>query len=83
MFKLFTGDYVVKAYYSFTHERYLCYIIEYMVGGDFRQVLELFGRLEEKIVKHYIAEIIISLEYLHNNDIIHRDLKPENILIDS
>ena len=29
----------------------------------------------------YAAEVIITLEYLHNNRIIYRDLKPENIVL--
>jgi serine/threonine protein kinase len=33
-------------------------------------------------VKHYIAEIVLALEYLRVNNIVHRDLKPDNILLD-
>jgi serine/threonine protein kinase len=30
---------------------------------------------------YYIAEVILSLEYLHSHGIIYRDLKPENIVL--
>ena len=30
-----------------------------------------------------IAEIIVALEYLRENEIVHRDLKPGNIVLDN
>jgi serine/threonine protein kinase len=39
--------------------------------------------LDEEYVRHYIAEIVLALEYLRNKAIVHRDLKPDNILLDS
>ena len=40
------------------------------------------GRLDEEIAKFYFSEVLLALEYLHENGIIYRDLKPENILLD-
>lgn len=34
-----------------------------------------------KEAQFYVAELIVSLRFLHNKNIVHRDLKPENILI--
>ena len=38
--------------------------------------------MDEKLAKFYIASIVLSLEYLHENSIVYRDLKPENVFID-
>jgi len=40
-------------------------------------------RFSNDTAKHYIAEIVLAIEYLHSKNIIHRDLKPDNILLDS
>lgn len=54
-----------------------------MVGGDFANILKVYGALDEAYVQFYLAEIVLALEYLRKNNIVHRDLKPDNILLDS
>jgi len=38
--------------------------------------------LQEDYARMIAAEILISLEKLHENHIIYRDLKPDNVVID-
>eukprot|EP01022_Parablepharisma_sp_SALTPOND_P004335 TRINITY_DN120110_c2_g1_i1.p8 TRINITY_DN120110_c2_g1~~TRINITY_DN120110_c2_g1_i1.p8 ORF type:complete len:399 (-),score=48.09 TRINITY_DN120110_c2_g1_i1:14734-15930(-) len=77
------SDYIVKLYYSFQSEDYLYFVMEYLNGGDFGNLLQNCGPIEEKYARLYLAEIVLALEYLHSKNIYHRDMKPENILIDS
>ena len=37
--------------------------------------------LEPDVMKDYLFQLLVSVEYWHRNGIIHRDVKPENILI--
>lgn len=77
------GDYVVKGVFSFIHSRYYCVVMELMVGGDFRALLENQIVFDEDDVKFYAAELIIAVSHIQDQGIIHRDLKPENMLLDN
>ncbi|CAD8160114.1 unnamed protein product [Paramecium pentaurelia] len=83
IFEILNSNFVVKAYFSFVHEQYLCFVQEYMMGGDLASILKTYTALDEFYVRHYMAEIILALDYLRQQNIVHRDLKPENILLDS
>ncbi|GBP39792.1 hypothetical protein EVAR_88292_1 [Eumeta japonica] len=56
-------------------------VMEYMVGGDLKSLLGVYGFLEESMAVFYVAEVTLALEYLHKHNIVHRDLKPDNMLI--
>ncbi|PKK70134.1 kinase-like protein [Rhizophagus irregularis] len=75
--------FVVKLYYAFQSQDYLYLVMEYLIGGDLSSLLQNFERFEEEMAKMYTAEVVLALEYLHNNGITHRDLKPDNMLITS
>lgn len=56
-------------------------VMEYMVGGDLKSLIGVYGFLEESMAIFYAAEVILALEYLHLHNIVHRDLKPDNMLL--
>jgi len=68
--------------YSFQTTDRLCFVMEYVNGG------ELFVHLSKERVfgedrsRFYGAEILLALAYLHEQNIIYRDLKLENLLLD-
>lgn len=39
IFGIVSGDFVVKAVYTFAHESYLCFVMEYMIGGDLGAIM--------------------------------------------
>lgn len=77
------GDYVVKAVWTFNHDNFICFVTEYMIGGDFSKLLDQLGRFDEEQARFYFAELVLAIESLHALGIVHRDLKPDNILMDA
>ena len=56
--------------------------MEFGGGGDFDTLLKNSKiTLPNNIVKLFLAEMILGLEYLHSKKIYHKDIKPQNILI--
>ncbi|XP_066934706.1 3-phosphoinositide-dependent protein kinase 1-like [Clytia hemisphaerica] len=73
--------FIVKLYFTFQDKENLYYGLSYASRGELLQYIIKLGSFDEECTKHYTAEIICAIEYLHKLGIIHRDLKPENILL--
>ncbi|CCE62173.1 hypothetical protein TPHA_0C00160 [Tetrapisispora phaffii CBS 4417] len=78
-----TCPFIVSLKFSFQTPTDLYLVTDYMSGGELFWHLQKEGRFTEDRAKFYIAQLVLALEYLHDNDIVYRDLKPENILLDA
>ncbi|XP_065089485.1 serine/threonine-protein kinase greatwall isoform X2 [Ochlerotatus camptorhynchus] len=75
------SPFCVTLYYSLQTISSIYLVMEYMVGGDLKSLLAMYGFFEETAARFYAAEICLALQYLHKHGIVHRDIKPDNMLI--
>ena len=57
--------------------------LEYVPGGSVTSLLRNYGAFEEPLVRNWVRQILLGLNYLHSRDIIHRDIKGANMLVDN
>ncbi|GLT38285.1 hypothetical protein SLA2020_125430 [Shorea laevis] len=58
-------------------------LLEFVPGGSISSLLGKFGSFPESVIRTYTKQLLLGLEYLHNNGIIHQDIKGANILVDN
>ncbi|XP_064018825.1 serine/threonine-protein kinase greatwall [Pogoniulus pusillus] len=75
------SPFIVHLYYSLQSANNIYLVMEYLIGGDVKSLLHIYGYFDEDMAIKYISEAALALDYLHRHGIIHRDLKPDNMLI--
>jgi serine/threonine protein kinase len=75
--------FIVKLIALFQDDKKIYILTDYYSGGELFHHLRKLGTFHQELAKFYFAQILLSIEFLHNKKIIYRDLKPENILLDS
>ena len=79
-----TSPFILNIKFAFQDETKLYIVSEFLQGGDmFYHMHHSTINFTESTVKFYIIELILAIEFLHENNVIYRDLKPENILMNS
>ncbi|XP_077999768.1 RAC-gamma serine/threonine-protein kinase-like [Glandiceps talaboti] len=68
--------------YSFQTKDRLCFVMEYVNGGELFFHLSREKVFSEDRTRFYGAEIVLGLAYLHSRNVVYRDLKLENLLLD-
>jgi serine/threonine protein kinase len=73
------NKYIIKLYFSFEDYLNIYFVLEYAEMGDLYKIIN--STLSTEQITFYFIEILLGIQYLHENGIIMRDIKPENILI--
>ncbi|RYP84997.1 hypothetical protein DL770_005126 [Monosporascus sp. CRB-9-2] len=70
---------------SFSDHDSLYMLLDYVPGGELFSYLRRHRRFPEEWARFYASEIVLVLEYLHEQQggVAYRDLKPENLLLDA
>jgi eukaryotic-like serine/threonine-protein kinase len=58
------------------------FVMEYIDGHDFLQIVTAEGPLEYRRAAEYIAQVADALHHAHGAGLIHRDIKPGNCLVE-
>ena len=80
---LSSHPYIVPLYYAIPSRHHLYLVLEYMRGGDLADLLLSSPQsVSRAFIRSVLAEVLLSLDYLHELGYVHRDVKPENIMLD-
>jgi serine/threonine protein kinase len=72
----------IKFYQSFACGGKFYFLLEFCYNGSLAVFLERQRTLGQQLTRHFVAEIVLALEYLRSREIVHRDLKPGNVVLD-
>ena len=76
---------VIDYYENFLQDKAMMIVMEFAAGGTLFDMIELRRKeeryLEEDEVAHLFAQIVLSLDYVHQKQILHRDIKSQNIFL--
>ena len=76
-----THPFIVDLKESFKDNTHIYLSFEFIQGGEIFRLLRRENLFPNDVSLFYVTEIVLAIEYLHQQKIAYRDLKPENLLI--
>ena len=59
--------FLVKLYWAFQTSHNLYFVMNFVSGGTLKDLIKKHKRFSQDAMVFYISEIILAIEYLHNN----------------
>ncbi|KAI0225009.1 Serine/threonine kinase [Massospora cicadina] len=72
--------FLVGLHSCFQSDASIYFVMEYISGGDLMWHIQR-QQFTEARARFYAVEVLLALEYFHQNNIVYRDLKLDNILL--
>ena len=72
---------IVSLLEAFRRKGKLYLVFEYVHNNLLEVLEEKPNGLDPELVRRYIFQLCMAIDWCHNNDVIHRDIKPENLLV--
>lgn len=72
--------FLTNLYCCFQTANRIYFVMEFVSGGDLMWHVQQ-GNFSLRRAKFYACEVLLALQYLHQNGIVYRDLKLDNILL--
>jgi serine/threonine protein kinase len=69
--------------FAFQSENNLYLGLDYIPGGNLRELIKKFKCLPESWVQVYAAQLVLAISHLHSLNVLYRDIKPHNVMIDA
>lgn len=72
--------FLINLHCCFQTANRIYFVMEYISGGDLMWHVQK-STFSQRRAKFYASEVLLALQYLHENGIVYRDLKLDNILL--
>lgn len=74
--------FIVRLDYGMETDMHAVLVLELIDGSEMGQLIREARGLSEELVRFYVAEVALALDYLHTRNMMYRDLKVDNVLVD-
>jgi serine/threonine protein kinase len=75
--------YILQLQNSFQDDKRAYFVYEYLPGNQIAQCAKDQRPIPEERARFYAAEIVLALEYLHENKVVYKALCPPQMLVDN